>query len=443
MLDCRNRIFVTIAFLAIAFSGFAQPKDNSPFSRLGLGDFTNQNYAAAIGMGGLSAAFQDAFNVNLQNPASLGSLVATSFEIGGFAEYSNLKLNDISTTVKSGNLSYLSLAFPLRSPLNAIMERKKNKVKWGMNIAVLPFTSIGYDIQTKQTQPNADSTTNNFLGTGGLNKVILGNGFKFKNFNFGINLGLLFGQLENKREVLFGGLDFSFDDNFKDVISVRGFLWNFGLQYKIDLKHKKQKEGKADVKRSLIVGLYANAPTNFTTFSTKLRIRQNLFFGIPGLDTLVNDIDVREKGRLPAQFSLGAMYRYGNKIRVGIDYTFANWKNYKNEPKPDKLYNSQRIAAGLEFIPNIGAYKGYLNKVRYRLGAFYFDDPRTKALKDYGFSLGFGFPLVLPRQQTSFVNLAFEIGKFGESNSIKETYFRFTLGFTLNDNTWFFKRKFG
>jgi hypothetical protein len=79
------------------------------------------------------------------------------------------------------------------------------------------------------------------------------------------------------------------------------------------------------------------------------------------------------------------------------------------------------------------------------LGAFYENDPRTfngDQLSKRGVTVGLGLPLTLPRQQTSFVNLAFEGGQFGLQDVITENYIKMTLGFTLNDNSWFFKRKF-
>ena len=53
-----------------------------------------------------------------------------------------------------------------------------------------------------------------------------------------------------------------------------------------------------------------------------------------------------------------------------------------------------------------------------------------------------GLPITLPRQQVSFVNLGFEFGQNGGNTTLTETYGRVTLGFTLNDNSWFYKRKF-
>ena len=56
-------------------------------------------------------------------------------------------------------------------------------------------------------------------------------------------------------------------------------------------------------------------------------------------------------------------------------------------------------------------------------------------------TLGMGMPIRLPRQQISFLDLAVEIGKFGGPEILDENYIQFTMGFSLNDNSWFFKRK--
>lgn len=58
-----------------------------------------------------------------------------------------------------------------------------------------------------------------------------------------------------------------------------------------------------------------------------------------------------------------------------------------------------------------------------------------------GVSIGVGLPVVM-RQDVSFVNVGFEIGRRGSTDVLQGTYGRVTLGFTMNDNTWFYKRKF-
>jgi hypothetical protein len=68
-----------------------------------------------------------------------------------------------------------------------------------------------------------------------------------------------------------------------------------------------------------------------------------------------------------------------------------------------------------------------------------------KAVPEYGFSLGFGLPVVLrtynTRSSTSLLNFAITIGQRGVSgvNNLNEQFVKGTLSFSLNDR-WF--RKF-
>ncbi|RMF28186.1 MAG: hypothetical protein D6765_06365, partial [Bacteroidetes bacterium] len=106
------------------------------------------------------------------------------------------------------------------------------------------------------------------------------------------------------------------------------------------------------------------------------------------------------------------------------------------------LTDGWRLSFGAEFVPDFASYNNYFRRIRYRLGFYHHDDPRTDELRQTALSVGFGLPVIMPRQQTSYVNLTFEVGKFGEAGFIDERFFRISAGFTLNDNTWFFKRKF-
>jgi len=63
-------------------------------------------------------------------------------------------------------------------------------------------------------------------------------------------------------------------------------------------------------------------------------------------------------------------------------------------------------------------------------------------MKKYGVTFGLGFPIILPRQQTSFVNLGVEVGQNAIKNSLEQTYCKISIGFTLNDNGWFYKRRY-
>jgi hypothetical protein len=301
---------------------------------------------------------------------------------------------------------------------------------------------VGYYIQTEEVDPSVDTTLNTFQGTGGTDKLVWGNGFRYKNFSVGLNLGYLFGQLESKRSVLFRNLEASYDDRFLDNITIRSFIWSVGGQYRYDFNNS-TKEGKALRKKSLLAGLYGNSSTGFTTRSTIYRIRQNFLYSPVQSDTLFRQDDTKGHGTLPSEWTFGVTYEDAGRLRLGAEYSASNWSKYKNDAKPETLFDSRRWAVGAEYIPDIASYNNYLKRIRYRAGFYHRSDPRLSDLNQYAFTLGFGLPVILPRQKTSFVNLAFEFGQYNTSDAIKETFVKMALSFTLNDTSWFFKRKFG
>lgn len=429
----------TSSFLFFALVLSAQPKDNAPYSRIGLGEQANHSLSS-VGFAGLSAAYIDPLHINLQNPASYAWLNAATFEVGMYAEHASLEFKGEKASIWTGNASHLALAFPMRNALNDVLSKKKRKVFWGMNLALLPNTTVGYDIETTEAIPEVDTTVNIYQGTGGTNKLLWGNAGRYKNFSFGVNLGYLFGQLESTRSVGFPNLPVSYQDIFKDNISVRGLLWSAGAQYQFNLEKKKTAE-ESYTGKSLIVGAYGNTATNFNTRSTVLRIRDNPTYNQS--DTLQFLEDDEGNGKLPAEWTLGFMYQNPGKLRVGAEYNFAGWSKYENEAKAETLYDSYRVAVGAEYIPDISSYNNYLKRIRYRAGFYHRTDPRLDDLTQTAFTVGVGLPVILARQKTSFVNVAVELGQYNTSDAIKESFVKIALGFTLNDNSWFFKRKFG
>jgi hypothetical protein len=215
--------------------------------------------------------------------------------------------------------------------------------------------------------------------------------------------------------------------------------------YKFDLG-KNPNDPKAPPKQTLTVGAYGHTATDFTTTTTRLRSRLNTVY-INVADTIQSQINVKEKGKLPMELTFGVTYRHKKKWLIGLDYSFSDWSNYENpaadfdQENPLRLTKSNRISGGFQITPDAASYNKYLKRVSYRLGGYYFDDPRLTDLKTYALTFGAGFPIVLSRQRTSFVNFAFEVGQTN-SDTIDENFYKVSVGFSLNDNSWFFKRKF-
>lgn len=439
-----NKLFLSLCLLFLTGNAWGQnPNNNSPYSRLGLGDMSHQYLAASAGMGGFSAAFQDPFHLNMLNPAGNASLKATAFEVGMFAQYSNLQSPDgNSAEIWTGNLSYFVIGFPLVNPINEQMDLKKRKVHWGMTLGLRPFSSVGYDIETTAYQEGLDSTRNLFQGSGGTNKLNWGNSMEYKNFSLGLDLAYFFGQMSYDREVIFNDLGISYGNDFSDEIGVRGFLWTLGAQYKLALGDRDEETGERRFNKQLIVGAFGSSQTAFQTNSRKLYRGFNPVYN--DADTVLFVNDLVESGTMPANLTLGLMYEERNRLRIGLDYHMMQWSSYENPAKVEQLRDGWRLSAGLEYIPNATAYNNYLQRVRYRFGGLHESDPRgiNTNLTRTALTLGLGFPIILPRQQTSFINTSFELGRFGSADALTEWYARCTVGFTLNDNSWFFKRKF-
>ena len=438
-------LYRVLPFTLLLFSGsllWAQPKDNAPYSRLGLGDLAPQALIAQAGFGGWGAAFNDPYHLNLLNPASFAFLQSTAYEIGMYAKYARLKGGDEAANIWSGNLGYLALGFPLKNPVNQSLEQKTSPFQWGMGLALLPYSNIGYDIQTTEVIPGVDTTLNTFKGTGGTYKLTWSNGWRYNNFALGLNLSYFFGKMNYERQVLFNDLGIAYQTLFDDAISVKGLTWDAGIQYAIRFKELNDEGEKVFSAQRLVLGATAHTPNTFRTNSSKLYRGYN--FSYPDGDTVVNLANVIESGTLPMEWSAGLMYEHKNKWRAGFEYRASNWSAYENKAKPETLIDSWRIAGGVEFTPDANSYNNYAKRIRYQFGLFYQTDPRgvTTELKNYGLTLGAGLPIFLPRQQISFVHVALELGYFGAPTELRETYGRLSASFTLNDNSWFFKRKF-
>lgn len=462
MRDWRNKKNYTVIGLLLSLltsvgtltaQQTVEPTYNSPYSILGLGDLMDQPFAANAGMAGLSAAYHDPYHLNSLNPASLGWLRTTAFETAVFGRFAQLEAGDQTDGVWSGNLNYIALGFPLRNPVNEALDRIIPEFGAGMMFALTPYSVSSYDIETSRIlDVETDlTTTEAFQGTGGTYRLNWGTGIRYKTFSAGINLGYLFGRINNSRQAFLNSDNVYYFDDFADDINVNGLIWNIGLNYDLAFKKMDDEGELKPTGKRLAFGLYGNSNSGFSTTSDRLYRRVYSVTNAQTLpisersDTLLNDIGVNQDGTLPASFTFGIHYEDQNKLLVGAEFGSSLWSNYRNEAKPDVLSNSYRISGGIEWIPEYLSYNNYFKRIRYRAGAFYQTDPRTfggEQLTKAGVTIGLGFPLILPRQQTSFINLAIEAGQFGLAEAINEDYIKFTLGFTLNDNSWFFKRKY-
>jgi len=416
---------------------------NSPFSRFGIGDLVDPNLIYLRQMGGINAAYADNYHINHVNPASLPFLRATSFDIGLAANYRTLTDDTNTTEGWSGKLEYLSLAFPLRNPLNEVFDREVRDLRFGMGFSLLPVSRVSYLISKDASDDQLGDFTRDFRGSGGSYKVQWGNGVKYKNFYGGVNLGYVFGKINYERNLEFENLN-TFDIRFSNNYSLRGFQYNLGFIYQLFLNKEQAANDSNKSLKAINFGIYANSATSLSIDSEELFINQfGAAFTGSVTDTLSFETGIQRSGTLPGQLGLGMTYFKGGSLSLSLNYVLTRWSQYKNEANPETLSDTYKLSFGGFYRPNTKSFK-YRNRVFYRFGGYIGKDPISiddNQLSMYGATLGFGLPFVYQRK-ISHINLGLEVGQRSVGNILRETFVKLGVGLTFNDDEWFIKRKY-
>ena len=153
------------------------------------------------------------------------------------------------------------------------------------------------------------------------------------------------------------------------------------------------------------------------------------------------------KGKIiyPSSWGLGFMIDHENLWMFGAEINKAKWSDYRYYGNTDNMADSWTVRFGGQLIPNYQG-EGYWSKVAYRFG-FSFGPENIKlnnTVRQKTFSFGTGLPVrrnVYTNQYT-VINTAFELCYRGNnSNDLKESIFRVSLGLNLGD-IWFIKQKY-
>ena len=420
----------------------SQPKENSPFSRIGLGNLTPQYFASSAGLGGMTAAFRDRYSFNPFNPASVAAMRMTAYEVGFFGKNNTVTSGSTSKAAWTGNLNYLALGFPTYSVINEVLDRKPRQARWGMGFSLTPFSTVGYNVNSTSKIIDTVGVANFFIGNGSTYRFMWTNGVSYKGLSLGANVGFLFGRNSGSRQLSLTNAGVSFSDVFTDSYTMAGFTANVGAQYDVSIGAA-PKVGEKDKQKHLVFGIYGNPAMPFTTTADQLYRRVS---NVDTASTIISNFSGRAgTGKLPTEVTAGVMYEDGLNFRIGAEYKLSKWSEYENDARPQYLSDAGIFSVGTEFILDKNKLKSGEEKIRYRLGFRTGKDPRAlngTQISTWAATGGLCFPMRVGRgQQISYLNLGLEYGKL-DAKILSETYFRVNLGFTLNDNTWFLKRKF-
>ncbi len=430
--------------LILSYSIFAQekPREFSPYSRFGLGDLSDPNFNVLSQFGGAAAGYTDRNLLNPVNPASLGALKNTAFEVGVSTKFTRLINGDSKSRFFGGGLDYIGIGLPLYNAINEALDRKDRKLHIGTMFALKPYSQVGYDIEQLDSIEGTGKYIRKYSGNGGTYEFKWSTGFEYRSISAGLGFSYLFGKMSYNRAVNLIDVPLPYNTVFQNDISLNSLRWNYGLQYKINLK--KFVDEQTESSNYLSIGINGIPSQRFNTFSDELYKRE-LVNGTTGVtDTVRNSTGITGSGKLPGEINIGAYYNANYKFQASVQYSLVNWENYSNTAKPEVLKNTANFSLGIAYTPNIQSFDNLLARVTYRFGLKLGNDPRfvgNEQLRNLTVTFGGSVPFVFQRK-VSFVNFAVEMGNVGIAEKLRSKFVQLKLGFTLNDDEWFLKRKY-
>ena len=413
-----KKIIVSTCLL-LSFVSFAQEGTASPYSFFGIGDVRYKGTTEIRSMGGV-AVEQDSIHINLDNPAAYANLKLTTFAIGGSYNATKLKTESESASARRTTLDYLAVGVPLG--------------KFGFGFGLIPYSSVGYKIESIAADASENSTR--FNGSGGLNKVFLGVGYSIiPGLSIGADAHYNFGKIETSSLEFVTGIPVGTRELNK--IDLSGVNFNAGMMYQTKITKK------LTFYSSLNYTLESTlTSTNTRNISTGLL---NSDFNISVVDT-TDDVVYKSDLTLPSKITFGAGIGESKKWLLGAQFSTrdaGSLANNYNDMANVTYEKQQKFSVGGYYIPNYNSFTSYAKRIVYRAGLRYEKTGLivdSEAINDIGFTLGVGMPIT---GSFSNVNFGFELGKKGTTNSnlVQENYANFSVSLSLNDK-WFEKRKF-
>lgn len=404
-----------------AMLAFAQSGTNSPYTRYGFGQLSDQSFGNSKAMGGISYGLRDGFQINASNPASYTAVDSLTFlfDAGLSLQNANFKEGAVQTNAKNSTVDYLAMQFRLFK-------------KMALSAGFLPYSIVGYNMgQTNEVGSddynNPIKASDTYTGDGGLQQVFVGLGYKvFENLSVGMNFSYLYGNITHSVATVFNNSN-AFSSLRTDKIKVSDYKLDLGVQYTQDFgeKHK--------------VNLGAVYSYGHDMHSTGYKYKETFSSQTSSIQTQTVD-SIQNAFSLPHTFGVGATYVYNNRLTVGLDYTLQKWADIKFFNQQGAFNDRKKISFGAEFVPN-PTHRGYLNRIKYRIGAYY-SDPYAKVngnegAREYGASFGFGFPIF---RNKSILNISGQYIKVSPKfkGMLEENYLKVNIGLTFNER-WFMK----
>ena len=401
----------------------AQADVNSPYSIFGVGQMAHKSMNVKLkGMGGLTNAMHDIGMINTGNPASYAKIDSLAFLFDAGFYFKNSTFSTSMQSERSANASFdhVAMAFGLAS-------------WWKMAIGAQPYSTLGYKMIVDSYDENVGKYSTAFEGSGGLNKVVIGNAFRLgKHVSIGANVNYVFGDSETLTTLYFPDSSYMMTTRRGVDLMVSSFKFDYGVMY--DTEIGSDYHLSVGVTYDQAIKLKGKQTNFFRTIAGDTDLSTEYI-----IDTILNTVS-DTKLSMPQGFGVGLVFQKDKRWSIGADFNWTQWSKFAREGTNDSLSDSWRVAVGAAFMPTYTSVSSYFRKATYRLGGFYeqtYLNINDVALNKFGVSAGVSLPI--PRT-LSKVDVAIEVGRLGtkQDNLIQEGYLKIDVGISVFEH-WFIK----
>ena len=420
----KNYFLILLFVLSTSFV-VSQTNTGSPYSLNELGEINFLGNVSSLSMGGIDSAI-DSIEFNINNPSSLAKLKTTNYLIGTF--YKSTGISNVNSTdnINTANINYIAVGIPTK--------------RFGFGFGVLPYSSVGFNLQSTEEYNTANSITSRLFGAeGNINRAFVSIGLPIlKYLSLGASANYNFGKFNYEKFNLIENVNYGIFSNSSSEIS--GFTYNFSSNLSIPLKN--------DFTLNLVYSFYPEGDLDSYNIES-LYTSNTSSITLESLGDFV-DVDLNSRGlentKLPVPkksiYSLGLEKK--NSWFIGFQYESKLSSNFENvflDTQNVSYRDSNSLSIGGYIIPDSSSLISYWKRVKYRIGIK--NEKKSIIVNNlpinhFSLNLGLGLPIA----GLSKANLGLEIGKVGDNDSlVKENYFALRLGLSLND-VWFIKRKY-
>lgn len=423
----RSTIF-TLLILLITCAGYVQAQDSksrsgSPYSSIAFGQPVDLSSPHVFGTGLNGVSVFNSYITNSANPALWGIGPYSQGTIAlGYHTY-NATDGLENAVYNQFTIDQFQLVLPIvRSQL-------------GLSVGFYPVTRSSYELTELGAFQPGESTAspvdflNRVSGTGGINKVELGLGYRFaSNFAVGYAASIYLSSINREFNTAFGIDTFS-SITYSENISGNAFGHRFGFYG----RHG----GILGSGDQLSLGAALNLPV-------AIDVERNLtaFRDIGGgqfsrVDLLPENANRSGNFQIPLEFNLGLTYNPSQLLNLSVEYSEQLWgeAEYSLNPAQEQyLVDRSKIGIGTQYHPYAREGRsGFFSNFKYSAGVTYdtgylkIDNNNIETLM---FHTGIGF---LSQQTASSVDLSFHLGFRGteQQNLIQETIWGFKLSLNL------------